>query len=75
MYIYVYIHTYTNIILNVLFHYGLSQDIKYSSLCYTIGPCCFSILCVIFFLCQSQTQFISLPPPFFLGNQKSVLYV
>ena len=22
---------------------GLSQDIKYSSLCYTVGPCCLSI--------------------------------
>ena len=28
----------------ILFHYGLSQDIEYSSLCYTIGPCCLSIL-------------------------------
>ena len=28
-----------------LFHYDLSQDIKYSSLCYTVGPCCPSILC------------------------------
>ena len=24
----------------IRFHYGLSQDIKYSSLCYTVGPCC-----------------------------------
>ena len=28
-----------------LFHYDLSQDIKYSSPCYTVGPCCPSILC------------------------------
>ena len=27
----------------ILFHYGLSQDIVYSSLCYTVGPCCLSI--------------------------------
>ena len=32
------IHTY------VLFHYGLSEDIEYSSLCYTVGPRCLSIL-------------------------------
>ena len=28
----------------ILFHYGLSQDIEYSSLCYMVGPCCLSIL-------------------------------
>ena len=32
---------------NVLFHYGLSQDIEYSSLCYWVGPCCPSVLYVI----------------------------
>ena len=26
-------------VLYVLFHYGLLQEIEYSSLCYTIGPC------------------------------------
>ena len=26
-----------------LFHDGLSQGIEYSSLCYTVGPCCLSI--------------------------------
>ena len=25
---------------NILFHYGLLQDIEYSFLCYAIGPCC-----------------------------------
>ena len=29
---------------HVLFHYSLSQDIEYSSPCYTVGPCCLSIL-------------------------------
>ena len=24
----------------MLFHYGLSQDIEYRSLCSTVGPCC-----------------------------------
>ena len=31
----------------ILFHCDLSQDIEYSFLCYTVGPCCFSILYVI----------------------------
>ena len=43
LYIYIYIH----IIFYILFHYGLSQDTKYSSLCYTVGPCCLTILYVI----------------------------
>ena len=29
---------------DILFHYGLSQAIEYSSLCYTVGPCRLSIL-------------------------------
>ena len=29
------IHTYTYILFHILFHYGLSQDMEYSSLCYT----------------------------------------
>ena len=28
------------ILYHILFHYGLSQDIEYSSLCHTVGPCC-----------------------------------
>ena len=38
------IHTY--ILFHILFHYGFSQAIEYNSLCYTVGPCCFSILYV-----------------------------
>ena len=34
-------------IFHILFHYGLSQDIKDSSLCYIVGPCCLSILRII----------------------------
>ena len=30
-----------------LFHYGLSQDIEYSSLCYTVGLCCLSTLYIL----------------------------
>ena len=36
------IHIY--ILFHIIFHYGLSQDIEYSFLCYTVGPCCLSIL-------------------------------
>ena len=36
-----------DILFHILFHFGLSQDIEYSSLCYTVGPCCLSILYVI----------------------------
>ena len=37
------IHTYTYISPFFLFYYRLLQDIEYSSLCYTIGPCCLYI--------------------------------
>ena len=29
---------------HILFHYSLSQDTEYSSLCYTVGTCCLSTL-------------------------------
>ena len=41
------IQLYIYILFHMLFHYGLSQDIEYRSLCYTVGPCCLSILCII----------------------------
>ena len=47
----------------ILFHYGLSQDIEYSSLCYTVGPCCLSILNVIVCIYQPQTPSASLSLP------------
>ena len=34
-----------------LFHYGLSQDIEYSSLYYTAGPCCLFILYIMVYIC------------------------
>ena len=40
-------YTRTDILLYILFHYGLSQDLYYSSLCYTLGPCCLSIQNVV----------------------------
>ena len=59
LYIYIYILFY------ILFHYGLSQNIEYSSLCYTVGLCCLSILYTIVCICYSQTPNPFLPhtPP------------
>ena len=37
---YKYIYT----LFHVPFHYGLSQDIEYSSLCYTVGPCYLNVV-------------------------------
>ena len=38
------IHLHIYIVFYILLHYGLSQDVEYSSLCYTVGPCGLSIL-------------------------------
>ena len=40
--IYIYTHTYIYVAFYILFHYDLSQEIEYSSLCYNVEPCCFS---------------------------------
>ena len=45
------------------FHYGLSKGIEYSSLCYTLGLCCLSILNIIVFIYQPQTPSPSLSCP------------
>ena len=43
--IYTHIYTHTHIYTqNILSHYGLSQNIEYSSLCSIVGPWCWSIL-------------------------------
>lgn len=44
------------------FHYRLLQDIEYSSLCYTVGPCCVSILYMVVCICHFQTSNLSLLP-------------
>ena len=52
VYIYVYTHTHTHththtrVLFSILFHYGLSQKMGYSSLCYIVGLCLF-ILCIV----------------------------
>ena len=45
VWVYIYIHIYICIYIHSSFHipfyYGLSQEIGYSSLCYTVGSCCY----------------------------------
>ena len=43
MYIHIYMYVYLYILFQLLFYYRLLQDTEYSSLCYTVGPCCLSI--------------------------------
>ena len=40
-------HLYRYTFFHILFHYGLSQDIEYSSLCCTVGPYCLFILYIV----------------------------
>lgn len=42
-------YTYIYILFLILFHYGISQDIEYSSLCHTVGPCCSSVKVILDF--------------------------
>ena len=61
-YTYVYI-----LFLKFFFQYGLLQDIKYSSQCYTVGCCCLSIFLFILFIFNSFYLITltshSIPPP------------
>ena len=54
---------YIQILFHILFHYGLSQGIVYSSLCYPVGYWCLSILYTTVCLCYSQTPIPSLHSP------------
>ena len=58
------------ILFYILFHYGLSQDTEYSSLCSPVGPCCLSILDVTVCICSAQPPTLPL-----LGNYKALLHV
>ena len=49
--IYMHVYIYAYIVFHIIFHYGLSQDIEYGSLCYTVGPCCLFVLCIIVCIC------------------------
>ena len=48
------------ILFHILFHYGLSHDIKYSSLCYTVGHCCLSILYIIIYIIKANSKLMKL---------------
>ena len=58
-----YTYTYIFILFHILFHYDLLQDIEYSSLCYTVGHCCLSVLYILVCICLPQTPNLSLPAP------------
>ena len=51
-----YIHT------HILLHYSLLQDIDYSPLCFTVGPCWLSILYIIVCMHYSHTSNLSFLP-------------
>ena len=74
MYICVSLYTHVYILLHIVFHYGLSQDIEYSSLCSTVGPFCTSIRYAMVFLSLliPNSQSFSSPP---LRNHKHIVYV
>ena len=46
-----YIYMYVYIFFQILFHYKLLQDIQYSSLCYTVGPCCLPVFYIVVCTC------------------------
>ena len=54
---------YIHILLLILFHYSLLQDIKYNFQCYTVGPHCLSVLYITVHISQSQTPNLFLPQP------------
>ena len=56
-------YTHTSILFYTLFHYGLSQDIEYGSLCYTVGPSYLPRLNVVICIYQPQTPRLSLSLP------------
>ena len=65
-------YTHIYILSHILFFYGLSQDTEYSSLCYTLGPCCLSITNKIALHLPNPKLPVSSPT---LGNLRSVLCV
>ena len=69
------LYIYIRILLNILFHHALSQDIEFSSRCYTVGPC-LALPYVI--VCIYQPKLLIHPSPLLsllLGNQGSLFCV
>ena len=56
----------------ILLHYRVLPYFEYSSLCYTVGTCCLSLLYIMVCMCYFQTPNLSLPA---FVNQKFVFYV
>ena len=51
-----------HILFHIIFHYGLLQDIAYSSLCYTVGPYYLSLLFIyVFCFLGSYLQHMKVP--------------
>jgi len=59
---YTYIHV--SILFQILSPLKLLQNIEYSSLCYTVGPCWLSVLYIVVCTRKSQTLSLSLPSLF-----------
>ena len=65
------IYVFTIKIINI-FPVRLLQNIKQSSLCYTVGPCQLSILNIVVYIYHSQTPICPFPKLFPFGNRKFV---
>ena len=63
-----YKYTHICIIFQILSPYSLLQNIEYSSLCYTVGPCWLSILFTVVCFCLHQTPPDLSPSPHFRSN-------
>ena len=62
--IYMYVCMWIYILFHIYFPYGLSQDSEASSLYYTVGPCCLSILYMHQFTsANSKHPLLPCPPP------------
>ena len=59
MYIFIYIYIFFLIFFNIMVKHLILR--YYSSLCYIVGPCCLSVLCIIVCICSSRTPNPSLP--------------
>ena len=68
----IYTHTF---FFYIIFNHSLSQETGCSSLCYTVGSHCLSLLNVILCIYLPQTPSPSHFLPLPLGNHKSVLHV
>ena len=83
-YIYIYMHAHTHrythththipILFQIIFPLKLLYNIKQSSLCYMVGPCCLSILNIAVCICQSPNPWLPLPHPCFLSDNHKFIF-